>query len=42
MKKHPYFKDISFLKVYKKEYGSILIKKKDNNNEEKKNAYIIR
>ena len=27
MKKHPYFKEISFLKVYKKEYGPILIKK---------------
>ena len=29
IKKHPYFKDISFLKVYKKEYGPILIKKRD-------------
>ena len=27
MKKHPFFKDISFLKVYKKEYGPILIEK---------------
>ena len=31
MKKHPYFKEISFLKVYKKEYGPILIKKKGFN-----------
>ena len=30
IKKHPYFKEISFLKVYKKEYGPILIKKRDN------------
>ena len=29
IKKHPYFQDISFLKVYKKEYGPIIIKKKD-------------
>ena len=29
IKRHPYFKDISFLKVYKKEYGPIVIKKKD-------------
>ena len=29
IKRHPYFKDISFLKVYKKEYGPIIIKKKD-------------
>jgi len=29
MKKHPFFKDISFLKVYKKEYGPILIKKSE-------------
>ena len=29
IKRHPYFKDISFLKVYKKEYGPIEIKKKD-------------
>ena len=35
MKKHPYFKDISFLKVYKKEYGPILIKKKDFNEKRK-------
>ena len=31
IKRHPYFKDISFLKVYKKEYGPIVIKKKDAN-----------
>ena len=31
IKKHPYFKEISFLKVYKKEYGPIKIKKKDYN-----------
>ena len=41
MKKHPYFKDISFLKVYKKEYGPILIKKKDKNNEEKKMPILV-
>ena len=29
IKRHPYFKDISFLKVYKKEYGPIEIIKKD-------------
>ena len=29
IKKHPYFKDISFLKVFKKEYGPIITKKKD-------------
>jgi serum/glucocorticoid-regulated kinase 2 len=29
IKRHPYFKDISFLKVYKKEYGPIEITKKD-------------
>ena len=29
IKRHPYFQDISFLKVYKKEYGPIVIKKKD-------------
>ena len=29
IKRHPYFNDISFLKVYKKEYGPIEIKKKD-------------
>ena len=29
IKKHPYFKDISFVKVFKKEYGPIIIKKKD-------------
>ena len=29
IKRHPYFKDISFLKVYKKEYGPITIRKKD-------------
>ena len=29
IKKHPYFKEISFLKVYKKEYGPILIKKRE-------------
>ena len=29
MKKHPYFKDISFLKVFKKEYGPIITTKKD-------------
>ena len=31
IKRHPYFKDISFLKVFKKEYGPIEIKKKDAN-----------
>ena len=31
MKKHEYFKDISFLKVYKKQYGPIKIMKKDKN-----------
>jgi serine/threonine protein kinase len=41
IKKHPYFKDISFLKVYKKEYGPILIKKKDKNNEEKKMPVLV-
>jgi len=29
IKRHPYFSDISFLKVFKKEYGPIIIKKKD-------------
>ena len=29
IKRHPYFKDISFLKVFKKEYGPITTKKKD-------------
>ena len=29
IKKHPYFKDINFVKVFKKEYGPIIIKKKD-------------
>ena len=29
IKKHPYFKDISFVKVFKREYGPIIIKKKD-------------
>ena len=41
IKKHPFFKDISFLKVYKKEYGPILIKKKDKNNEEKKMPVLV-
>ena len=31
IKKHEYFKDISFLKVYKKQYGPIKIKKRDKN-----------
>ena len=31
IKKHPYFKDINFDKVLKKEYGPIIIKKKDPN-----------
>ena len=31
IKKHPYFKDIDFDKVLKKEYGPIIIKKKDPN-----------
>ena len=31
IKKHPYFKDIDFNKVLKKEYGPIIIKKKDKN-----------
>ena len=35
MKKHPYFKEISFLKVYKKEYGPILIKKCENKGEKR-------
>ena len=39
MKKHPYFKGISFLKVYKKEYGPILIKKRDLN--EKKMPILV-
>ena len=39
MKKHPYFKGISFLKVYKKEYGPILIKKRDFN--EKKMPILV-
>ena len=39
MKKHPYFKDISFLKVYKKEYGPILIKKKEFNEKRSKKRY---
>ena len=39
MKKHPYFKGISFLKVYKKEYGPILIKK--NNNKEKRMPILV-
>ena len=30
-KKHNYFKDISFLKVYKKQYGNIKIKKREKN-----------
>ena len=29
IKKHEYFKDISFVKVFKREYGPIIIKKKD-------------
>ncbi len=41
MKKHPYFKDISFLKVYKKEYGPILIIKKQKKDEEKKEPILI-
>jgi len=31
IKKHPYFKDIDFAKVLKREYGPIIIKKKDDN-----------
>ena len=31
IKKHEYFKDISFLKVYKKQYGPIKIKKRNKN-----------
>ena len=31
IKKHPYFKDIDFVKVLKREYGPIIIKKKDDN-----------
>ena len=31
IKKHPYFKDIDFTKVLKREYGPIIIKKKDDN-----------
>ena len=31
IKKHEYFKDISFLKVYKKQYGNIQIIKKEKN-----------
>jgi len=38
MKKHEYFKDISFLKVYKKQYGPIKIKKKDKNS---KNSPVL-
>ena len=41
MKKHPYFKDISFLKVYKKEYGPILILKKAKNEEDKKMPILV-
>ena len=40
MKKHPYFKDISFLKVFKKEYGPIQIKKMKNK-EEKRGPVLV-
>ena len=33
IKKHEYFKDISFLKVYKKQYGGIKIKKREKDAE---------
>ena len=33
IKKHPYFKDISFLKVYKKEYGPIITKRDESKDE---------
>ena len=39
IKKHPFFNGISFLKVYKKEYGPILIKKRDKN--ETRNPILI-
>ena len=41
IKKHPYFQDISFLKVYKKEYGPIIIKKKDASEIDKNNPSKI-
>jgi len=40
MKKHPYFKDISFLKVFKREYGPIQIKKIQNK-EEKRGPVLV-
>jgi len=40
MKKHPYFKEISFLKVFKKEYGPIKIKKMQNK-EEKRGPVLV-
>ena len=40
MKKHPYFKDISFLKVFKREYGPILIKKIQNKEEKRGPALV--
>ena len=39
IKKHDYFKDISFLKVYKKQYGPIKIKKREKN--DKKNPILV-
>ena len=39
IKKHNYFKDISFLKVYKKQYGNIKIKKREKN--AKKNPVLV-
>ena len=39
MKKHSFFKDISFLKVYKKQYGPIKIKKREKN--DVKNPILI-
>ena len=39
IKKHPFFKDISFLKVYKKQYGPILTKKREN--KEKRKPILI-
>ena len=40
LKKHPYFKDISFLKVFKKQYGPILTKKIDKREEKMKPVLI--
>ena len=39
IKKHNYFKDISFLKIYKKQYGNIKIKKREKN--AKKNPVLV-